>query len=282
MTLISVIIPTYNRSRLLSRCLNSVMAQTLPADEVIVIDDGSTDDTAWFLREDYPSIHYIYQDNHGVSAARNAGIQAATGEWLAFLDSDDVWEPAKLARQLTALKENKQYLVAHTNETWLYKGKPKPQQARHRKYGGRIFQHCLPLCAMSPSSIMIHCSVFEEVGLFDESLPACEDYDMWLRITARLPVLLVDEPLITKHGGHADQLSQQYWGMDRFRITALRKILQSGILEEQDRRAAIAMLLVKIRIYLEGASKHGNEQHVAEFRKLVEQFSNDSPVTISS
>ena len=268
----TVIIPAFNRRHLIDRSLDSVLSQTRPAYEIIVVDDGSTDDTESLIRECYPAVRYFYQDNQGASVARNTGISKAKGEWLAFLDSDDEWLPEKLEKQLSALQLQPDYLIAHTNELWMYNGMPKMQQAKHRKYGGHIFQRCLPLCVISPSAVIIHRSLFEQVGLFDPAMIVCEDYDLWLRITSRYPVLLIDEPLIVKHGGHADQLSQKYRGMDRYRIRALRNILESGVLSADDRTAAVTVLQKKIAIYLHGARKHGNYEMVDEFKRLAVQY----------
>jgi hypothetical protein len=143
---------------------------------------------------------------------------------------------------------------------------------KHVKQGGWIFQHCLPLCAMSPSSIMIHRSVFDAVGDFDTTLPACEDYDLWLRITSRYPVAYIEEPQIIKYGGHDDQLSRQYWGMDRFRIQSLQRIIDSGRLQDHDRQAAIGMLVKKASIYLNGCKKRGKESEVALYTGLIERY----------
>jgi GT2 family glycosyltransferase len=123
---------------------------------------------------------------------------------------------------------------------------------------------------------MIHRSLFEEVGLFDETLPACEDYDLWLRICSRYPVLYINEALISKYGGHEDQLSRQFWGMDRFRIQALNKAISSTMLNNGDRNAAIKIMLHKINIYLAGAEKHGNTEHVDGFRQLLEQYAEEA------
>jgi glycosyltransferase involved in cell wall biosynthesis len=190
-----------------------------------------------------------------VSAARNRGIHEAKGPWLGFLDSDDEWRPAKLERQMGALERHPEYRLCHTNEIWIRRGRRVNPMKKHRKLGGRIFRACLPLCIISPSSALVHRSLFDDIGLFDESLPVCEDYDFWLRVTALHPVLYLDELLIVKHGGHHDQLSRRYWGMDRFRIRALEKAISSGTLSDEDRAAAIDALLEKIDIYLAGARK---------------------------
>ncbi len=276
MSSISVVIPTYNRVALLERALDSVLAQTLSADEIIVVDDGSTDGTVSMLKSHYHGVNFIEQDNQGVSAARNAGIKTASHSWIALLDSDDVWHANKLERQVQELKNAPEHLICHCDEIWIRNGQRVNQMDKHKKTGGHIFQHCLPLCAISPSAIMIHGSLFEEIGLFDETLPACEDYDLWLRICSRYPVLYVDEALITKYGGHDDQLSRKYWGMDRFRIQALNKIISETKLNDSDRQAAIKIMIKKINIYLAGAEKHGNTEDVDDFEKILKKYAEEA------
>ncbi len=269
---ISVIIPTRDRAGLLPRCLNSVFAQSLAPLEIIVIDDGSTDETRSLLARNYPQVRLLEGPGRGVSAARNTGIRAAAGDWLALLDSDDSWFPRKLERQAAALADNPGHRVAHTDEIWIRNGARVNPKLKHKKYGGWIFQRCLPLCVISPSSVMVHRQVFEQVGMFDENLPVCEDYDLWLRICARMPVLFIPEPLVTKYGGHADQLSRRYRGMDRYRILALDKVLNKANLSPADRRAAVDMLLSKAAIYLAGARKHGNRAFVPECAAMLARY----------
>lgn len=276
MNSVSVLIPTFNRRNTIKRAIDSVLSQTLAADEIIVIDDGSTDDTAEMLQQDYPELVLLIQENKGVSSARNTGIKKARSEWIALLDSDDEWHPEKLEKQLSHLRKKPEHLLVHTDEIWMRNGVRVNQMKKHKKYGGHIFQHCLPLCAISPSSALIHSSIFETVGLFDEALPVCEDYDMWLRICSRHPVLFVDEKLITKYGGHDDQLSRKLWGMDRFRIRAIEKILGEDVLYEANREAAISMLKKKVDIYLEGAEKHGNKEALSEMGSLLSRYEIES------
>lgn len=269
---ISVVVPTYNRRELLKRALLSVFCQTSLPTEVTVIDDGSTDGTDIMLRREFPQVNYYGQQNLGVSAARNLGIQQTSGDWLAFLDSDDEWLPEKLASQKAALTANPEHRICHTEENWIRNGTQVDVPKKYAKTGGWIFSHCLPLCAMSPSTMLIHRSVFAGIGLFDTRLPACEDYDLWLRITANYPVLLVEQPQINKHGGHKDQLSFAYWGMDRFRISALQKIIDAGQLSEQNRQAAVNMLVKKAGIYLNGVSKRGKTEEADYYRQLIERY----------
>ncbi len=273
---ISVVIPSYNRRDLLKRALLSVYSQTLLPAEVAVIDDGSTDGTETMLRREFPQASYYYQENQGVSAARNLGIQQASGDWLAFLDSDDEWLPEKLANQKAALAANPEHRICHTEENWIRDGVQIKVPKKYAKTGGWIFTDCLPLCAISPSTVLIHRSVFTDVGLFDTQLPACEDYDLWLRISANYPVLLVEQPQINKHGGYDDQLSCAFWGMDRFRISALQKIINGGRLSGQNRRAAVNMLVKKANTYLNGATKRGKVDEASYYRQLVKRYTKDA------
>jgi glycosyltransferase involved in cell wall biosynthesis len=269
---ISVVIPTYNRCELLKRALISVFSQTLLPTEVVVIDDGSTDGTNAMIGTEFPEVIYYRQENLGVSSARNLGIQHTTGDWLAFLDSDDEWLPEKLSRQTVALAANSESRICHTEEIWIRNGIRVNPAKKYAKCGGWIFTQCLPLCAMSPSTVMIHRSVFADIGLFDTRLPACEDYDLWLRITANYPVLLIEEPQIHKYGGHEDQLSKKLWGMDRFRIKALQKIIDTGQLSDENQQAAVNMLLTKAEIYLNGVSKRGKTDEANYYRELIKNY----------
>ncbi len=269
---ISVIIPTYNRSHTLPQAVDSVLAQSLQADEILIIDDGSNDQTRALIQSNYPQCRYFFQANQGVSSARNLGIHQARGEWIALLDSDDAWLPDKLKQQFQALDASPEHRLCHTEEIWMRNGIRVNAMKKHQKSGGQIFQRCLPLCVISPSSVVIHRSLFEEVGLFDTSLPACEDYDLWLRICARDSVLFIEQPLIVKYGGHPDQLSQIHWGMDRFRIQALEKIIHSGILNRPDLTAAIEMLQNKAEILALGAEKRGNGSRANHYRLLQKHY----------
>jgi len=272
MVIFSVIIPTFNRSALLKRALMSVYQQTHSTFEVIIVDDGSTDDTADMIRQEFPDARYYYQLNKGVSRARNKGLDVAKGEWIAFLDSDDEWLPQKLEKQLALLQQNPTEKVCHTEEIWIRNGVRVNQMKKHKKAGGWIFEQCLPLCAMSPSSIVIHRSVFDDIGYFDTSLPACEDYDLWLRMAARYPVLYIEEPQIIKYGGHEDQLSQKHWGMDQYRIKALQKVIEENSLSVEHKRQATDMLIKKCKIFQQGALKRGKTAAAKHYQQIVDLF----------
>jgi len=267
---ISAIIPTFNRAHLLPRAVDSILSQTLPPHSVIIVDDGSTDGTEKLIKKNYPEIKYLKQDNLGVSAARNAGITATSCEWLAFLDSDDEWLPEKLARQMEVLNLAPAMKICHSDEIWIRNGKRVNPLKKHSKSGGWMFKKALPICCISPSSAMIHRSVFDNVGLFEESLPACEDYDLWLRITSSYPVLYISEKLVVKHGGHQNQLSEKYWGMDRFRIQALENIILSGNLSDENLNDAKQMLQEKTKIFSNGARKRGRTAEAEKCEQRME------------
>ena len=269
----SVVVPVYNRSELVRRALDSVLSQTLPPREVIVVDDGSTDDTAEKLRSEYSaSVAVISQKHAGVSYARNKGISACSQEWIAFLDSDDEWCPDKLEKQAEFLVKNVDYLVCHCDEIWIRRKVRVNPKKYHAKSGGWIFPRCLPLCVISPSAVVINRAVFSDVGMFDEQMPVCEDYDLWLRITARYPVGFVNEQLVIKHGGHEDQLSQVYPAMDRFRIVALLNLLDADILCSDYRKLTIQTLLEKLTIYSTGTRKRGRQSEAAHYDGLHRKF----------
>jgi glycosyltransferase involved in cell wall biosynthesis len=271
--LVSVIIPTYNRACLLKEAIGSVQEQVFSDFELIVVDDGSTDNTAQLLQS-YANIQVVKQDHRGVSAARNAGIAQAFGQFLAFLDSDDLWLPEKLSAQVAFFESHPDALICHTEEIWIRNGVRVNPRRRHRKHSGMIFERAVQLCLVSPSAVMIHRSLFDQVGWFDETLPACEDYDLWLRIACRFPIFLISKPLVIKRGGHTDQLSRAP-GLDRFRIYALRKVLEDppeGGLTEQQRLAAIEALSNKCAIYAAGCLKHGRANEAKKYERLKAEF----------
>ena len=270
---ISVVIPTYNRANLLDRALKSVMAQTRTADEIIVVDDGSIDGTAMLIESTYKnSVEYLCQPNRGVSSARNTGIRKAKGNWIALLDSDDEWKANKLESQLAAVEKQLEYDFCHTNEIWIRNGKRVNAMTKHEKSGGYIFENCLPLCVISPSSVIIRKTVFDEIGLFDEEIPACEDYDFWLRYCCEKPVLYLDKPLLTKYGGHEDQLSRKYLGMDYFRLQSLVKLLSLTSLTVQQVSAIKNTFFEKYKILNNGAIKHKNEEMLRQIEGLLQDM----------
>lgn len=268
---ISVIIPTYNRVQRLKKAIDSVFAQSHRDFELIVVDDGSDDNTAGLIENYNADIVYMRQENRGPAAARNRGIEKARYNLLAFLDSDDWFAENKLATQIKAMSQKPSCLISHTNEIWYRNDRILNQKRKHKKNSGDIFAQSLELCAVGMSTVMMRREIFERYGLFDEDLPCCEDYDLWLRVSAEQEFLLVEEPLTLKDGGRDDQVSTIYrTGMDKFRIQAIMKILVSGRLTEEQAVIARRELERKCRIYGTGCIKHGRVEEGQYYLYLPE------------
>jgi glycosyltransferase involved in cell wall biosynthesis len=269
--LVTVIIPTYNRGWIVQEAIDSVLDQDFSDFELIVVDDGSDDNTREILGAYANAITVLHQSNRGVSAARNRGITEASGQLIAFLDSDDLWLPGKLATQVKFFEKNAAAMINQTQEIWIRNGKRVNPKKRHHKFSGMIFERSLALCLVSPSAVMIRKSLFDIVGGFDESLPACEDYDLWLRISCRYPVHLIDFPLIIKRGGHDDQLSKAI-GLDKYRIQSLISIIDSDLLTPQQYKAAVITLKQKSEVYAGGCRKRGRQAEAEYFSALAEKY----------
>jgi glycosyltransferase involved in cell wall biosynthesis len=276
MTAVSVIIPTYNRARKLLRAISSVLYQTFTDSEVIVVDDGSDDGTAECLKPVMGHIEYIrHPDNRGVSAARNRGIKASRYPFIAFLDSDDYWLSEKLSTQMAFFKQNPEAVACQTEEIWIRKGSRVNPGKRHLKPSGEIFVPSLKLCLVSPSAVVLKRSLLDEVGLFDEDLPACEDYDLWLRISCRYPIHLIPRHLVVKEGGYPDQLSANLKGLDLFRIKALVKLLRGGQLTGAQLQATLQELTIKCQIYGSGCLRRGRKEEGEYYLRLPEDLNHE-------
>ena len=282
--LVSAIVPTFDRAWCIGRAIESVLAQTYRSLEFLVVDDASTDDTASVLKDVEEkrrrqggdrviSLEVLRRDARGgVSAARNTGIRRARGALIAFLDSDDEWLPEKTARQVALHLRNPGLMLSQTGERWMRRGAFVNPPKRLEKTAGDLFERSLAFCAVSPSAVMLRREIFDDVGLFDESFPACEDYEMWLRVTCRHEVGLVPQPLVVKHGGHEDQLSSTVEALDRHRIRAIVKALRSNLLSSDQHALALAALQMKCRIYGQGCRKRGREDEAREVLSLPERL----------
>jgi glycosyltransferase involved in cell wall biosynthesis len=269
MAVVSVIIPTFNRAQKVVRAISSVLSQAFTDVEIIVVDDGSTDGTKKEVEQFDDRVTYVaHSSNLGVSAARNTGIKRSGAPLIAFLDSDDHWFPEKLAVQVCFFNDHPKAVACQTEELWIRNGRRVNPMKKHLKPSGNIFEASLKLCLVSPSAVMLKQSLLDEVGFFDEDLPVCEDYDLWLRISCRYPVHLISEPLVVKEGGHPDQLSASHKGMDRFRIKALVKLIKNGALNERQRKATLEELSSKCRIYGNGCLKRGKTEEGAFYLRL--------------
>jgi glycosyltransferase involved in cell wall biosynthesis len=261
---ISCIIPTYNRYEYLKRAINSVYNGNKIPNEIIIIDDGSTDNTS-NITKDYQNIIYHFIKNKGVSTARNVGIKKAKYEWICFLDSDDVWEKDKLKNQINFHKKNKDILISQSNEKWIRNDIQVNIPKKYKKYKGYIFKEAINETIVSMSSLMINKKILEDVGYFDEMLKVCEDYDLTLKIARKYKFGLIETKDITKYGGHKNQLSKKYPIMDIYRIQALKKHLDNHSNLEYIQNAIIK----KANIICKGAKKRNNIDLYNEYKKLI-------------
>ena len=269
---ISVVIPTYNRRRWIGRAIRSVLEQTYTPAEIIVVDDGSSDGSMEYILENFPLVNFVKQSNQGVSSARNKGIRLSSSKWIALLDSDDEWYPEKLEKQVKAIQEKPDHQFCHTEEIWVRNGVRVNQMKKHQKYGGHIFEKCLDMCRISPSSVLLQKSILDKTGWFDKELRVCEDYDLWLRVTARYPTLYLNEPLIIKYGGYKDQLSNVKGGIESYRINVLEKLMLIDLTTDQ-KRLVREMLIQKLSIYAKGAQNRGRHRIYKKSIKRINELS---------
>jgi len=276
--MLSIIIPTFNRASFLREAIQSVLNQdqfealySSGEIEILIVDDGSLDGTKDIVEAFSPRVKYYYQTHKGVSSARNKGLELAKGNLIAYLDSDDLWKNDKLRIQMNFMNAFPRAMVCYTEEIWIRRGVFVNPKKKHKKYSGWIFDKVLPLCLLSLSSAMFSREVFDEVGCFDEELPACEDYDFGIRVAQKYPVHLINKSLIVKRGGHADQLSRKYWGMDRFRIMALEKALTLDLTLEQ-RRLVEQELIKKCQVLVAGYKKRNKIKDAQKYLQLIDKY----------
>jgi glycosyltransferase involved in cell wall biosynthesis len=273
--MLTIIVPTYNRLPYLKNAINSVFHQVYRRFQLIVVDDGSTDGTEDYVHSlnNQENLRYLRIPHCGMPGkVRNAGVRLTTGEYLAFLDSDDRWKPEKLARQITYFEEHPEIQICHSREVWQRGEKIVSQAGQKHKRSGKIFVDALKKCIIGPSTVMMRRELFEEFGGFREDLEIAEDYELWLRITARYPVGYIDEPLVIKRGGHADQLSEKYGQIEIFRIRALLLNLEEGFFEGEQRQLSTQELVRKCRIYAAGCEKRGKDEEARKYRMIARRY----------
>lgn len=276
---VSVVIPTYNRRAMLREAVLSVLAQQGARFELIVIDDGSTDgsadDLALLGEERAGALRVECTENRGAAAARNRGVALAQAPLIAFLDSDDIWMPAKLGRQLEFMRAHPECEISQCQERWIRGGRRVNPGQRHRKRGGDIFLDSLRTCLVSASAVIMRTERFRALGGFDETMRACEDYDLWLRTLVTREIGLLDEVLVERRAGHPDQLSATVPALDRYRILSLIKLLADSRLSAARREAVALVLAEKCAIYAKGLRRRERDTAANCVERVAEQALGD-------
>ncbi len=266
---ITAIVPVFNRERTVKRAIDSILSQSYMPEEIIAVDDCSNDNTREILEGYGDKITRVYlTGNSGPSGARNRGIEKARTDWIAFLDSDDRWEKDKLKKQVEYLRQYPFYLILQSEEIWIRNGVRVNPRKYHRKTAGWIWEPSLQRCLVSPSGVLVKKDLLLQHGKFDETLPACEDYDLWLKISRRHPVGLEPAPSVIKYGGHRDQLSAKYHAMDRFRVKSLAGLLQTES-EPFYKQKIIHVLSGKLKILIKGYEKRRKSKDARECMDIL-------------
>lgn len=267
---VSVVIPTYNRQEQVLQAINSVLSQSHADLEVVVVDDGSTDHTGSVLQQINDARLKILQSTHqGVAAARNKGIAVAKGELIALLDSDDFWLPAKLQEHLVFhLKGG--WEISQCDELWERGGRLVNPHYKHKKKAGWIFAPSLERCLVSPSAVIFSKRLWQYVGPFDQDLLACEDYDLWLKVSLVYPVGFLPKKLVVKRGGHSDQLSRKVIGLDLYRIYSLINLLKQKDLDRGKRVLVEKNLKERVKRYTQGCLKRDKPEEAERLLSLCQ------------
>lgn len=233
--LVSVVIPAYNSERWIEETLKSVLNQTYPNIEVIVVDDGSTDNTFSIVDKFKNRVKYLQKKNGGSASARNMGIRKSVGEWIALLDADDLWITDKIQTQMD-------YLKNHTDVYWVYSDayifSDKVAKDEYRigsttkMFSGDVLEPLIMEDFIPSPTPVINRKVFNDVGIFDESIKRSEDWDLWLRIAAHYKVGFVDKPL-AKYRMHL--LSKSSSIGPKFTLESRKKIINKAISDNKER-----------------------------------------------
>ncbi len=243
---------------MLLKAVESVINQTYRPYEVIVVDDGSNDGTA--LEFPIEGVIFIQIDHDGHPGfVRNRGVENSTGDYIAFLDSDDIWMTDKLERQVEYYKSHKNCRILHTKERWVRNDKVISQKKRKHKKSGNVFKESLQGCILGPSTVLMDKKLYLEFDGFNSTIEVGEDYDLWLRITGSVDVDYLDEELIIKNAGHGDQLSFKYGFIEPFKIDVLESLIKEDSFSPENRELAIDALKNKYEIIINGCKKRGKD-----------------------
>ncbi|MDC7124798.1 MAG: glycosyltransferase family A protein [Spirochaetales bacterium] len=296
---VSIIIPVYNREQLLKEAVYSVFGQTFKDYEIIIVNDGSTDNSLFEAEQlcKEPNAEgrcrVINIEHCGFpGAVRNRGVESSSGEFIAFLDSDDLWLPSKIEQQLEYMKTSKA-LISHTREIWQRGDRIISQKKQRHERAGDIFKDALGKCIIGPSTVMIDREFYIKTGGFHEKIEIAEDYEYWLRITASNRIGYLDIPLTTKRAGGWPQLSEKYGKIEWFRLNALSALLGVELpmmtvaplymgnykwpgFDDQHFSLAMDELLFKCNVWADGCRKRGKNYEADEFSGIISSIQGDN------
>jgi glycosyltransferase involved in cell wall biosynthesis len=272
---VDVIIPAYGRVGLLTEAITSVLNQTHSDLRLFVVDDGSSAPIGPQLQISDSRLQILrLEKNGGSGPARNHGVAAGSAPLIAFLDSDDLWHPEKLAKQVAYLENNSGCQWLHTNEIWLRGEQEVKQRSEHRKQGGQFLLRAFDRCLIATSAVMLRREFFERHSGFASPFRICQDFELWLRLLADAPVGFLEEPLAIKRTGDWVQASATP-EIDRFRVLALHRFYRQiradtamaeyvePLLNEAERKS---------RMLATGAAKHGNTLRAARYQTWLTLF----------
>ena len=271
--IISIIIPVYNRSNLLREAVKSVIYQNFRDFELIIADDCSEENIKKTLETitqiESISLKYLKLQRHSgmPGFVRNSGCKIAEGSYIAFLDSDDLWLPDKLEKQVALITKN--ISICHTREIWQRGDKVVSQSSQRHKREGDIFEDSLIKCIIGPSTVIMERGLFEKHGGFREDIEIAEDYELWLRITESTQVAYIDEPLVIKRAGDWEQLSEKYGQIEIFRIKALKELVEKSFFKSDKMNLAKKVLSEKCRIYASGCRKRGKDSEALFYEDIA-------------
>jgi len=269
MVKVSVIIPAYNAEKYIGEAINSVLSQMYTDFEVIVIDDGSTDETQARVKEFGELVSYYYKQNNGPASARNFGVKKAKGEFIAFLDADDLWEPEKLEKQLNFLNRHPE-IVLVCSAIYSFGTRSKTYYLLSTKtHQGNLFRSLFLKSFIHTSSVIIKKkAIIEDVGGFKEEYRWGEDYDLWLRIAKRFPIAYLGEPLV-RIRSHEQNISKAKISLRQNAIKIIKEYYDPRYISKSDYHKRLSELTIYLgRNYLKKGAKQEARAHFKDAVKL--------------
>jgi len=298
MPLVSVIVPTFNAGESLIETIRSALDQSFRDMEILVIDDGSSDDSAvevlrrlgpdperaetlWrqrtasstgacgfgFWTRDL-ALQYVYQSNRGMGTARNRGLQLSQGEYIAFLEPEYIWDKDHLQHQIDFFNERTDAWISHGRVVPFMRSVPRNGKKKPRGATAMEFTEVVAGTGVCASAIVIRRRCLESHGYFDENLPSCEDYDLWIRIAAHMPIYQIPEAIV--HQKRSPSIPS--WSLDRYRVYALEKAFQSGHLNSEQRHRVAEEVVERCDILVDGYRKRNNTERANFYDRKKKKF----------